>query len=83
MIDENEETGRLSVSLKVDGPNAGSIIYGPEPTPQTANVCPKSSSCLSRPIFDATSINPANPIVELIIKRVISFSDFFGLPWRN
>ena len=59
------------------------MIYGPWPTPQTPSVWPKSSSCLSNPILDATSIKPARPIVELIINLVKSFSDSLGLPCNN
>ena len=83
VTEENDDIGLLNVSLSVEGPNPGSIIYGPCPTPHTASVWPKSSSCLSRPIFDATSINPAKPIVEFIINLVKSLIDFFGLPWSN
>ena len=55
-------------------------MYGPCPTPHTARVCPKSSSCLSSPIFEATSINPPSPIIEFIKNLEKSFIDFFGLP---
>ena len=37
----------------------------------------------SNPIFDATSINPPNPTVELITNLVKSLADFFGFPCNN
>ena len=58
-------------------------MYGPWPTPHTANVCPKSSSWRSKPNLDATSIKPPRPIVLLIINLERSFTDSFGFPWRN
>ena len=36
------------------------------PTPWTANVCPKSSFCFSKPISLATSKIPNTPIVEFM-----------------
>ena len=37
------------MSRAVLGPSSGSIRNGPGPTPQWPSVCPKSSSCFSRP----------------------------------
>jgi uncharacterized protein (DUF1919 family) len=52
-------------------------LYMALPTPQTARVCPKSSSCLSKPILMLHQ-KPPIPIVELIINLERSFNDFLA-----
>ena len=69
--------------LGVEGPYIGIIKNGPEPTPQVPKVCPKSSSCLSRPNLDPTSIKPPSHIGDLIINREKSFIAIKGLPCNN
>ena len=67
----------------VDGPYIGIIKNGPDETPQAPNVWPKSSSCLSRPNLEPTSIKPPKPRVEFIRNREKSFNASKGLPCSN
>ena len=69
--------------LGVEGPYNGIIKNGPDPTPQTPHVWPKSSSCLSRPNLDPTSINPPRPMVELIKNLEKSFIANNGFPCNS
>src|SRR3546814_699410 len=71
---------RPTTSRLVDGPNSGGTMYQPSPTPQCPSVCPKSSSCFSRPTIVAGSSRPARPKVVFNTKRVRSRPDCkFGL----
>src|SRR6185436_7477412 len=62
------------------GPKSGSTRYGPEPTPQRPNVCPKSSLCFSSPISLATSFMPPTPSTELNAKRTQSVQPSTNFP---
>ena len=67
-------------SLGVDGPKNGRIIYGPDSTPHTARVCPKSSFSEINPILAAGSKKPNTQTVEFIINRPVETPAFLNSP---
>ena len=67
-------------SLGVEGPKKGKTKYGPDSTPHTLKVCPKSSFSDTRPILAAGSKKPSIPTVELIINRDVDTPAFLNSP---
>ncbi|MNR27155.1 hypothetical protein D3C85_1444140 [compost metagenome] len=68
------------VSRTVLGPNSGSTRYGPDGTPHTPSVWPKSSLYLGSPAGVAMSISPPMPSTLLMATRMVSSAARDGLP---
>ena len=71
---------RPAKSRGLDGPKKGNTTYGPEETPQTDSVCPKSSVSVTNPMLDAGSKKPNKPTVELMMNLDVDTPAFLSSP---